>query len=275
MRQLTSLDAQFLAIEDGRAHGHVSGLAVYGSGSALDADRVRSLIAERIHLLPPFRWRLVTVPLGIDHPYWVEDDAFDLEFHVRELALPAPGDDRQLGDQVARLVARPLDRARPLWELYVIQGLRDGRVALLTKIHHAAVDGMSGAEILSVLLDPSPEGRDVPPAEGGRGRGTRPGRAEMLARGVAGLPRQPLRLAALPRTLPHLDSVPTLRHLPGSRRWPPPGAAATLAGVLEAGSRAPASRVPSRRTAGSRSGRSPSTRSRRSRTSPAAPSTTS
>ena len=163
MRQLTSLDAQFLAIEDGRAHGHVSGLAIYGP-SALDAGRVRSLIAERIHLLPPFRWRLMTVPFGLDHPYWVEDDAFDLEFHVRELALPAPGDDRQLGDQVARLVALPLDRARPLWELYVIHGLRDGRVALLTKMHHAAVDGMSGAEILSVLLDPSPEGRDVVPA---------------------------------------------------------------------------------------------------------------
>jgi WS/DGAT/MGAT family acyltransferase len=97
----------------------------------------------------------------------------------------------------------------------VIEGLRDGRVALLTKIHHAAVDGMSGAEILSVLLDPSPEGRAVPPAEDVVGHPP-PGELRMLARGLAGLPRQPLRaLAAMPRTLPHLDSVPTIRHLPG------------------------------------------------------------
>ena len=201
MRQLTSLDAQFLAIEDGRAHGHVSGLAIYAAGD-LDGDRVRSLIAERIHLLPPFRWRLATVPLGLDHPYWVEDDAFDLEFHVRELALPAPGDDRQLAEQVARIVARPLDRARPLWELYVIHGLRDGRVALLTKMHHAAVDGMSGAEVLSVLLDTAPTGRDVPPAGDRGGEVRTPGELGMLARGVAALPRQPLRANMLRESTP-------------------------------------------------------------------------
>jgi WS/DGAT/MGAT family acyltransferase len=221
MRQLTSLDAQFLAIEDGRAHGHVSGLAIYdpatAPGGTLDADRVRVLIAERIHLLPPFSWRLVTVPLGLDHPYWIEDDTFDLEFHVREVALPAPGDDSQLGEQVARLVARPLDRAHPLWELYVIHGLQDERVAVLTKMHHAAVDGMSGAEVLSVLLDSSPDGRTVEPRpDNGNGAHPVPGELQMLARGLAGLPRQPLRaLRAVPRTLPHLDSVATIRHLPG------------------------------------------------------------
>jgi WS/DGAT/MGAT family acyltransferase len=216
MRQLTSLDAQFLAIEDGRAHGHVSGLAIYGSPGSLDAAAIRSLIAERIHLLPPFRWRLATVPLGHDHPYWVEDDTFDLEFHVRELALPAPGDDHQLAEQVARIVARPLDRARPLWELYVIHGLRDDRVALLTKMHHAAIDGMSGAEVLSVLLDTAPTGRDIPPAGESGGEVRTPGELGMLARGVAGLPRQPLRaVAAVPRALPHLDSVAMLRHVPG------------------------------------------------------------
>jgi diacylglycerol O-acyltransferase / wax synthase len=220
MRQLTSLDAQFLAVENGRAYGHVSGLAIYdprsAPGGTLDADRVRELIAERIHLLPPFRWRLATVPLGVDHPYWIEDAAFDLEFHVRELALPAPGGERQLSDQVARLVARPLDRAHPLWELYVIQGLSDGRVALLTKMHHAAIDGVSGAEILSVLLDRSPAGRDTPPAPEASEATRTPGELEMFARGLAGVPRQPLRaLAAVPRTLPHLDSVATIRHLPG------------------------------------------------------------
>ncbi len=225
MRQLTSLDAQFLAMEDGRTHGHVSVVAIYDPASApggvLDAERVRALIAERLHLLPPFRWRLASVPLGLDHPYWVDDAHFDLEFHIRELALPAPGDRRQLAEQVERIVSRPLDRSRPLWELYVIQGLEGGRVALLTKMHHAAVDGMSGAEILSVLLDPSPEGREIvaPPASNRRAGEAKPGEVEMLARGVAGLPRQPLRVVQnLPKTLANLDMIPTMRHLPGVGR---------------------------------------------------------
>jgi WS/DGAT/MGAT family acyltransferase len=222
MRQLTSLDAQFLAIEDGRHYGHVSGLAVYdpstAPGGLLNAARVRDTIAERVHLLPPFRWRLVQVPLGLDHPYWVDDERFDLEFHVREIALPSPGSPAQLAEQVARIFARPLDRSRPLWELYVIEGLEGGRVAVFTKIHHAAVDGMSGAEILSVLLDDSPEGRSVEPAPSANRRAERtPGETEMLARGLAGLPRQPVRIARrLPKTLANLDVLPTMRHLPGA-----------------------------------------------------------
>ena len=84
---------------------------------------MKRLLEERLPLLPPFRWRLAEVPLGLDYPYWVDDQDFDLDFHVRELALPAPGSDQQLAEQVARIFARPLDRARPLWELYVIHGL--------------------------------------------------------------------------------------------------------------------------------------------------------
>src|SRR5882672_3439013 len=167
MRQLTSLDAQFLAIETPQTWGHVSGLAVLDPSTTpngqLTLDDVCRVVSERLHLLPPFRWRLVPVPMGLDHPYWIEDPDFDLDFHVRDSAVPPPGDDRQVAETVARIVARPLDRGRPLWELYVIHGLAGGRVGLLTKIHHAVVDGVSGAEILSILLDPTPEGRDVPP----------------------------------------------------------------------------------------------------------------
>lgn len=222
MRQLTSLDAQFLAVEDGRNHAHVSSLAVYdpstAPGGKLTLDALRALIRERLHLTPPFRWRLVEVPLGLDYPYWIDDPDFDLEFHVRELALPAPGDERQLAEQVARIHARALDRAHPLWELYLIQGLERGRVALLTKVHHAAVDGLSGAEIIGALLDPSPEGRELPPPPAERSGERPPSRLELLGRGVAGLPRQPLRaLRSLPRALPNLDNVPTVRSLPGVR----------------------------------------------------------
>ena len=172
MRQLTSLDAQFLAMETPQTFGHVSGLAVLdpstAPGGKLDVDDMCRLLNERLHLLPPFRWRLVSVPLDLDNPYWIEDPDFDLDFHVRETAVPPPGGSRQLSELVARICARPLDRAHPLWELYVVHGLEGGRVGLLTKIHHAAVDGVSGAEIMSILFDSSPEGRELAAPRDGR-----------------------------------------------------------------------------------------------------------
>jgi diacylglycerol O-acyltransferase / wax synthase len=219
MRQLTSLDQQFLALEDGRIHGHASALGIYDPrtvfGRTLDVRLVRELVGDRLHLLPTFRWRLVSVPLGLDYDDWVDDGAVDVEYHVRELALPAPGDRHQLAEQVARIISRPLDRTRPLWELYVFEGLEDGAVALLVKMHHAAVDGISGAEVMSVLLDETPEERLVRICAE-RCAERRPGELEMLARGLAGMPRQPWRaLRAVPRTLPHLDAVPTIRPIPG------------------------------------------------------------
>jgi diacylglycerol O-acyltransferase / wax synthase len=222
MRQLTSLDAQFLALENARQTGHVAGLAVYDTSTTADgrltcAD-MKQLIADRLHLLPPLRWRLVEVPLGADYPYWVDDADFDLDFHVRELALPPPGDERQLADQVARLHARPLDRARPLWELYVISGLRDGHVAVYTKIHHAVIDGVSGAEITGLLLDLTAEVRAVESAESEQTAGRRPGQAELLARALLGLPRYPLRvLRSLPAALPNLEET-QFSALPGAGR---------------------------------------------------------
>jgi WS/DGAT/MGAT family acyltransferase len=224
MRQLTSLDAQFLAVETPRTYGHVGGLAVYdprtSPGGKLELADVCKLVSERLHMLPPFRWRLVQVPFGIDHPYWVEDPDFDIDFHIREAAIPPPGDDRSLGEVVSRIFARPLDRSRPLWELYLIHGLDDGRVALLTKVHHSVVDGVSGAEILSVLLDLEPEGREIPPPEPGHDGERVPGDIEMLGRGLAGLPRQPLRaLRAAPSTVANLVDVPGVGRVPGMRTF--------------------------------------------------------
>jgi WS/DGAT/MGAT family acyltransferase len=220
MRQLTTLDAQFLAVESARTYGHVGSLAVYdpstAPGGELGVEHLCRLVSERVHLLPPLRWRLAPVPLGVDLPYWVEDPDFDLDFHIRESAVPPPGDDRRLAETVARIFARPLDRGRPLWEIYVIHGLPDGHVALLTKIHHAVVDGVSGNEILSVLLDPSPEGRELPPDTAPPGRERMPNDLELLGRGVLGLPRQPLRaLRSIPTTLPHVTELPGVTALPG------------------------------------------------------------
>ena len=219
MRQLTALDALFLAAENDRTQGHVSALGVYdpvtAGGRPLNAALLRELVSERMHVLTPFRWRLAAVPFDIDHPYWVDEGTFDVDYHVREIALPAPGDQRVLAEQVAHLVGSHLDRARPLWEMYVIHGLHDGSVAVLTKMHHAAVDGVSGAEVMGLLLDDAAAGRDLgatphPLAE------RSPFGVEMLGRGLIGMMHQPVRaLRAIPTAVPHLDDVPTVRHLPG------------------------------------------------------------
>src|SRR4051795_3678921 len=220
MRQLTSLDAQFLAMETPQTWGHVSGLAVYDQstipGGRLTSEHVCRLLTQRLPLLPPFRWRLVWVPFGLDHPYWIEDENFDLDFHVRDSAVPPPGDDRQLAETVARIVARPLDRRHPLWELYLIHGLEGDRVGVLTKIHHAAVDGVSGAEISTILLDLDPEGRGVPDAPDKRSVERKPGQFEMLGRGLLGVPRQPLRaLRTLPTMVPNIGGLPGIDTVPG------------------------------------------------------------
>ncbi|HEX9338437.1 MAG TPA: wax ester/triacylglycerol synthase domain-containing protein, partial [Pseudonocardiaceae bacterium] len=165
MRQLTGLDAAFLALETANSTGHVGGVCVLdpsGAPRPVDLAALTDVVAQRLSLVPVLRRKLLEVPLGLDQPYWVDDADFDLEYHIRELALPAPGSEAQLTEQVARLHARPLDRRRPLWEMYLITGLADDRVAVYTKVHHAAIDGVSGAELLTVLLDLSPEGRDVP-----------------------------------------------------------------------------------------------------------------
>src|SRR3954465_2144471 len=189
MRQLTSLDAQFLNVESARIYGHVAFLGIYdpstAPGGKLGAPEVTRLLEERLPLLPPLRWRLVPVPLGLDLPYWVDDPDFDLEFHIRETALPEPGDDRQLAETVQRVFGRPLDRSRPLWELYVIHGLEGGRVAMLTKIHHAVVDGIWGKEIMAVLLAPEPTGRVIEPKPARpKAPPPMPRDREMLARGL-------------------------------------------------------------------------------------------
>jgi WS/DGAT/MGAT family acyltransferase len=220
MRQLTSLDTQFLALESPRQTGHVAGLAILDPSTTpsgdLTLEDVCRLMEERLPLLPPLRWRLVEVPFGLDYPYWLDDSDFDLDFHVRELALPPGGAQDKLAEQVARIVSRPLDRSRPLWELYLIHGLEDGQKAILTKIHHSVIDGLSGAEVMGVLYDLAPEGRELPEAEF-NGAERKPSDLEMLTRGLLGLPRYPLRmLRSLPRALPNLDESPVFAGIPGT-----------------------------------------------------------
>ncbi len=175
MDQLSGLDASFLYLETGNMPMHIGGLAIYDQstapGGAVTFKEILSFFEKRLHKARAFRQRLVNVPMSLDYPYWIEDPDFDLEFHVRHIALPKPGDWRQLCIQTARLHARPLDTNRPLWEAYVIEGLDNvagvpaGSFALVTKFHHAAIDGVSGAEISAAIHDVSPESAVDAPAE--------------------------------------------------------------------------------------------------------------
>ncbi len=221
MQQLTSLDLQFLTLENATHCGHVAGVSVLdpsGSpGGPVTLEGLRDLVAGRLHLVPPLRRRLVEVPLGLDRPYWVEDPDFDLEFHLREIALAAPGDTRQVAEQVARLHARPLDRSRPLWELYLVHGLEGGRQAIYGKVHHAVIDGVSGGEILGILMDRTPVPREVEqPTALWRGE-PMPDQYALLRHGLRNVAAHPGRaLRSLPRLLPHLDDLPGAALIPGS-----------------------------------------------------------
>jgi diacylglycerol O-acyltransferase / wax synthase len=198
VKQLSGLDSSFLNMETPTTMGHVSSLVILDASSSTGDiyTQLRQTFEERIHLLSVYRRKLATVPLGLDHPYWVDDPDLDLEFHIREIAIPAPGDDRQLGEQVARIIARPLDRSRPLWEFYVLSGLEGGRVGILTKIHHSTIDGASGVELLQVLLDTEPEGRTIEPPDETWVPERTPSGAELFARTVvelSTLPRKAIR----------------------------------------------------------------------------------
>ena len=171
MKQLSGTDAMFLQLERGNNFMHVASLAIYdpstAPGGGVRFKDVLRFFASRVAEFPQFRRRLVTLPLSLDRPYWFESSNLDVEFHVRHIALPHPGDWRQLCIQVARLHSRPLDRSKPLWEAYVIEGLHNvegvppGSFALYTKLHHSFVDGESGTELLKALHTLTPEAIDT------------------------------------------------------------------------------------------------------------------
>jgi WS/DGAT/MGAT family acyltransferase len=197
MQQLSGLDNTFLTMEAGGQLGHVGSLCMYDVGGLAGEslfEAMQRTLEERMHLLPPYRRRLAEVPLNLDHPYWIEDPDFDLDFHLRHIAVPPPGDDEQLASLVARIHGRALDRNRPLWEMYVIEGLSSGQVAVYTKIHHCTIDGVSGAEMMQVLLDRVPSGAVVAPPQKPWVPDRVPSGGEMLVRGLGGLVRAPDRV---------------------------------------------------------------------------------
>lgn len=225
MQQLTGVDASFLYMESPTTFGHVSSLIVFDpkdtDGGAYQATK--ELFRERLALLDPMRRKLVEVPFNLDHPYWVEDPDLDLDFHIRETAVAPPGNEEQVAELVARLIARPLDRSRPLWELYVINGLEGGKIAQLTKIHHAAIDGVGGAQLLGAILDlepdaPPPELPPLPKPE------AKPSQEQMLVRGLTSLATQPYKQGRIVvRTLQELPAIGRAVDVAGiAKRLPQP-----------------------------------------------------
>ena len=196
MRRLSSFDANFLYLESPTSHMHVGSLAIFDPSTApgdWGVDRVREIYADRIHLVPQFRRRLAEVPLQLDHPHWVDDPDFDLGWHIRHIAVPAPGGPEELATLAGELMSTQLDRNRPLWEVWVIEGVTGGRFAILTKAHHAAMDGMAGIRMVAAMFDPTPDIEPVPKPEGSWEPDRVPGDLELLARAAASMAAQPLR----------------------------------------------------------------------------------
>ena len=205
MQRLTGLDAAFLALESPAAHMHVMGVAVIDPTGVegFSSDRVRAHLLERLPLIPPFRRRLLEVPFGLHYPLWVEDPDFDIDYHFQRAALPSPGGPRELAELAAAVAGRPLDRTKPLWEMHCVEGLEGGRVAIVSKIHHSAIDGLSGVDIMAHLFDmePSPPPRiDVELAPDWEPDHV-PNEAEMVAHAVASLTRQPVRMFKMSRKM--------------------------------------------------------------------------
>jgi diacylglycerol O-acyltransferase / wax synthase len=197
--RLTSLDASFLYLERPAMHMHVAGLSVFDPSTRpegkLRFDDVARVIASRIHLAPRFRRKVLPVPGHLGRPVWADDVHFNLDFHVRRAALLSPGGRRELTDHVQRILSRPLDRTKPLWELYVIEGLEEGHVATLLKVHHAMIDGISGMQLAAAIYDLEPD-PPSPPAEQAWHPEPEPTPADLLREAFADQMTHPARAVA-------------------------------------------------------------------------------
>src|SRR5574341_163353 len=212
MERLTGLDAAFLYIEAPNHHMHVSMVSVFDTSTMPDGysfEKIRKIIEERLPLIPMFRRRLVQVPSNLHPPLWVDDPNFDLDYHVRRIAAPAPGGIKELCDIAGDFVSRQLDRTRPLWEISIVEGLEDGNIGVLAKVHHCTIDGVSGAEVMVHLFDLEP---DPAPKEEGKPEPAVadhvPSDLELVGYATWSLLRQPFQIASkIPGTMRSILNV--------------------------------------------------------------------
>src|SRR5919106_5715578 len=249
MERLTGLDAAFLALETPSSHMHVMAAMVLDPSDVpggFNVHTLRQLIAERLPRLEPFRRRVVEVPFGVHHPVWIEDPDFDLDYHVRRAALPAPGGRKELADLTAEIAGRQLDRRRPLWELWVVEGLEHGHVAIIAKMHHAAIDGVLGVDLMTEIFDLERHPAPKPPPEHAPQPERVPSDAELLVGAVTSIARQPLRAYRAVRNLTRsaVRVVQRLRSEPVSAGVPLTAPPSPLNGVLTPHRRVAFSSVP-------------------------------
>src|SRR6187200_2517898 len=190
--RLTALDASFLAQEGPSSHMHVGAVARF-EGPPPSYEEVLDSIRVRLHLVPRYRQRLSVPPAATGRPLWVDDPTFSLEYHVRQTALPRPGSEQQLMRLAARIFSQQLDRSKPLWELWLVEGLDDGGFALISKSHHAMIDGVAGVDIAQVLFDLSPVPAEIEHPDEAWQPAPEPSPAQVLAAGATGLLRSSVR----------------------------------------------------------------------------------
>src|SRR3954470_15742119 len=201
--RLTAVDASFLAQESPVSHMHVGAVMIF-EGPPPGYDEVCEALRGRLHLVPRYRQKLAEPPLGTGRPLWVDDPDFNLEYHVRHTALPDPGSEEQLFNLASRIFSQQLDRSKPLWEVWVAEGLEDNRFAIVSKTHHALIDGIAGVDLATVLCDVEPVPRKIEHSGEAWQPNRRPAGVDLLAAGARDLVRTGLRVAG--------DAVDAIAH---------------------------------------------------------------
>lgn len=205
MERMSGIDAAFLYFETPNMHMHVVATIVFDPSTSprgYSFEGVKRVIGDRLHLAPPLRRKLAPTPFNLHHPVWVEDTDFDLDYHVRRIGCPAPGTEEQLSEIVGDIASRPLDRSRPLWEIWIVEGLENGHTAAVAKMHHCTIDGVSGANFMVHFLDLEAEGaeRPAPPDDWRPDR--KPSEIELLGRALIARAVKPLNwITVVPATL--------------------------------------------------------------------------
>jgi diacylglycerol O-acyltransferase / wax synthase len=192
---LTAIDASFLHQEGQNSHMHVGAVTIF-EGPPPEFEEFLDTLRERLHLVPRYRQRLQEAPLQTGRPIWIDDPTFNLEYHVRQTALPEPGSEEQLTRLTARIFSQQLDRSKPLWETWLVEGLDGGRFALISKTHHSLIDGIAGVDLAQVLFDLTPVPQEIPHPDEAWQPAREPNAIELLADGVSGLAKAGLGVAA-------------------------------------------------------------------------------
>jgi diacylglycerol O-acyltransferase len=235
MQTMSPLDASFLHIEDATTHMHLGSVGIF-EGPPPAPDEVPAAVAARLPLVPRYRQKVRFVPLALGRPVWVDDPHFDLDYHVRRTGLPAPGGEAELRRLVGRVMSQQLDRAKPLWEIWVVEGMEDERWAVISKAHHCMVDGVAATDILSVLLDK--DRQPEPPASDSWSPEPEPGPGQLVARSLAGRavsPYEGLRTAMAMARAPRRfvgEALTVAKGVANMRQVAAPGGAPALNGPV-------------------------------------------